>query len=389
MGKRVFQVLGLFLFSGLGSPSLGQEKARPVVVAIFEIETRRVRLDRELLEGLSNLLRSSLAQSGNFQVIPQANLRALLNQQKSESHKACFDQVCQIELGRELAAQKILSTTITRFGDRCAVSSVLFDLMRGASERSANQSGGCGEPALFELLRQIARDLVGPEPARPPAGTPANPAAIFTDTFTGQVLDDTHWTAALYKDQASVVQANGRLQTFLRGCAWDDGPWHYAALSSDGHWLLEGDFDVRVDFEVLSFPQVEEPQGDLSIQLSVFLPGYKDGAEVSRRSAQGRGGVVNAAGSIEGKWDGKERPCDIQAGTLRLVRAGEVITGYIQGTAGFEVIGARQLPWGAKPVIVQFGVYRNKTSREIGATFDNFAIVEGRLTRNPAPRPPR
>ena len=73
----------------------------------------------------------------------EGELKQRLRQQKRDSFRACYDEQCQIALGRELAAQKSLSTQIARIGSQCMVMSALYDLKRATSERSASHKTGC------------------------------------------------------------------------------------------------------------------------------------------------------------------------------------------------------------------------------------------------------
>lgn len=79
--------------------------------------------------------------------------------EKTNSYRSCYDEKCQIELGRELAAQKVISSKILKVGSRCNVTSTLYDLRKAASELGAEEGSDCNENALLQAVKSIARKL--------------------------------------------------------------------------------------------------------------------------------------------------------------------------------------------------------------------------------------
>lgn len=79
--------------------------------------------------------------------------------EKAGTYKACYDQGCQIELGKAIAAQKTLASKILKVGDKCAITATMFDLRTETAERSASYRVGCAADALMDGMDQIARQL--------------------------------------------------------------------------------------------------------------------------------------------------------------------------------------------------------------------------------------
>ena len=102
-----------------------------------------------------------LTQVTRYRVVPRDQLRARLMQEKKGSHQQCFDESCQIELGKALAAQKTLSTKILRVGKRCAITSSLFDLRSETAEQSALARTDCDEDSLMDAMDRVARQFSG------------------------------------------------------------------------------------------------------------------------------------------------------------------------------------------------------------------------------------
>ncbi|MCA9670081.1 MAG: PEGA domain-containing protein [Myxococcales bacterium] len=157
--------------SGLARPSSAYAASAPIV-AVFDIEDKGAGLSAEVRSRLTAYLASSLTATGRFQVVPRAQIKARLRAQKHSSYKKCFDQSCQIEIGKELAAQKSLATQVLKLGSRCAVAATLYDLRRAATERAATVRGGCSEDAIVSSLEAVVKRLGGSGGKAPPAAPP-------------------------------------------------------------------------------------------------------------------------------------------------------------------------------------------------------------------------
>ncbi len=194
MGKTLFCfpliISLLVVFSGKAS---ALEKP---VVAVFDIETQLVKLSAPVLNGMSDYLASLLAESGVFQVVPRSELKKRLLNQKAESYKNCYEQTCQIALGRELAAGKSLSTQIFRLGGGCKLSMSLFDLKRAATEAATTTSGQCDEKGLVSLLDVAVKQLVRKLDPNTKKSSNYLPAAVAAEgNRTNDDVTDTDITA--------------------------------------------------------------------------------------------------------------------------------------------------------------------------------------------------
>ena len=84
--------------------------AKRSIVAVMEISDRSDRLERAVLKGLTDALRTTLAGSRRFRVVDEstqaAALKQMVKQLKRESYRACYEEKCQIPLGRALASRQ-------------------------------------------------------------------------------------------------------------------------------------------------------------------------------------------------------------------------------------------------------------------------------------------
>jgi hypothetical protein len=153
----------MVMFCGMLAAQWGataEARLQQPIVAVFDIVNEGAALEPTVLGRLSNYLASSLAATGAYQVVPRDKLKRRLVAQKKDSYKQCYDRSCQIEIGRELAAQKTLSTTIVKLGAKCKVTMVFYDLRTAASEGGARRGGGCSEDAIVAMIEGIVSSLV-------------------------------------------------------------------------------------------------------------------------------------------------------------------------------------------------------------------------------------
>jgi hypothetical protein len=176
--RRGLSAVGLLVFILI--PSMGSAGERPIV-AVFDMEDRTATFDDEVLDNLTEYLTVKLAEGG-YQVIPRDQVRERLVLEKQGTYRECFDKSCQIEMGRELAAQKVLSVRILKVAGRCQLAATLFDLKKAATEDAASAEGSCDEESMGKAVLTVSKKLsakVASEiPDKPPQEPPPEPAKI-------------------------------------------------------------------------------------------------------------------------------------------------------------------------------------------------------------------
>lgn len=128
---------------------------RGAYVAVFDIQDKSKGLSKMELESLTDYLATKVAEDGLFHVIPREEIRKRILSAKKKSYKSCYDQSCQIEIGREIAAQKTLSVNIAPIGSSCIVTAALYDLKKAATDATATTRGKCGTDALLAQIEEI------------------------------------------------------------------------------------------------------------------------------------------------------------------------------------------------------------------------------------------
>jgi formylglycine-generating enzyme required for sulfatase activity len=173
--SAVAVVLALFL--SFGGSVFAQQ--RPIV-AVFDLEVRGPRFDAETRSRLTDYLGTLLGSRG-FRVVPRSQLRARLVEAKKGSYKECIDQSCQIEIGKELAAQKSLASQVLKLGSQCKVLLNLFDLKQAASDGSGAATGPCTEDGVVLALEQAVSAMLGPSAGGAALPRPEKPVVPAVD----------------------------------------------------------------------------------------------------------------------------------------------------------------------------------------------------------------
>ncbi len=141
-----------------GSRAVRRRQPAPVA-AVFNIRDMSGRFDALILEQLTEYLSVQIASELEFKVVPREEIRGRLAESKAESMRACYDESCQIEVGKALAANKSVSTTLIRIGRRCAFTSTVYDLRTEAADYAASVQTSCNEDALLDGVDRIVKGL--------------------------------------------------------------------------------------------------------------------------------------------------------------------------------------------------------------------------------------
>lgn len=135
------------------------EAAGGVVIAAFDVFDPGEELDVETRDQLSEYVSVRVTQSLKYRTIPRAQVREHLWAEKKNSFSACVDQACQIELGKALAAEKVLAPKLIRLGSTCALTASVFDLKTETAELAASVKTRCAKDALFEAVESLVESL--------------------------------------------------------------------------------------------------------------------------------------------------------------------------------------------------------------------------------------
>jgi hypothetical protein len=136
------------------------------VVAVMEVKDLNAgskgAIGDDLIRNLGSQLRIELAKRGAKTVDKSAQdevLREQVKEIKNDSYKTCYDDSCQVELGKALAASHILRSQVTRFGSRCVLNAELFDLRREVTIAASSSRGDCEPEGFLRMSEEVANGL--------------------------------------------------------------------------------------------------------------------------------------------------------------------------------------------------------------------------------------
>ncbi len=151
----------ILLVLGIVAPGRAAEPDLSIIIAVFDVDDATGDLAPEILDQLTDYLATRLGEGGRFRIIPRADIRERLYDSKRESYRTCYDEECQIELGRDLAASKTLSAKILRLGQGCNLALQMYDLRRAVTEATANARVSCEVENLMEAIDRAVDYLKG------------------------------------------------------------------------------------------------------------------------------------------------------------------------------------------------------------------------------------
>jgi len=150
---------GLLVVLAFLSFDAAAQTDRKAIVAVFDINNQGTPLSSAVVGRLGDYLAGRLAMCGRYSIAPRDQLKERLAGQRTESYKECYDQSCQIELGKLMSADKSLATAFLKIGSVCAVTSLLYDVRTETTEQAAAQEGGCDEDSIRMSLQAVISQL--------------------------------------------------------------------------------------------------------------------------------------------------------------------------------------------------------------------------------------
>ncbi len=147
------------------------------VLAVFVIEDASKTHDAKTRREMTTYLSTRMAEGGAFRVVPMDDIRRALRAEKKKSYEACYDEACQIEIGREVAADASLLTRVIRAGDQCITTSTLYDLRSATTVAAATHKSTCSREGLVASIDAIATRLGAGAAAEPTGGESLDAAA--------------------------------------------------------------------------------------------------------------------------------------------------------------------------------------------------------------------
>ncbi len=128
------------------------------VVAVSPIAAAAGTLPAAQVRAASEVLARRFGERFGWRTAATEDALSDVRSAKEKSYEACFDEACQIELGKALAADKLLRASVVRLGAECVLSAALLDLRTETAERQASTAIACdGTGALGAIDALLGR----------------------------------------------------------------------------------------------------------------------------------------------------------------------------------------------------------------------------------------
>jgi hypothetical protein len=186
----------------------------------------------------------------------------------------------------------------------------------------------------------------------------------YLDSFDGKVIDRSFWLPS--GTGPSIDQTNGELQIDVPANSEPDSGGHAIVAGVMSRCVLHGDFDAQVDYRLLDWPEANGVHLDFG---------------TNHPQAVGR---QNMAGELIFAWfppDVVNLPFGELGGSLRLVKRGETISGYVRAPGGWRRLLTADDAYDDAQLQLSITALDGEWAHEhVEVAFDNFRINAGRLT---------
>jgi len=204
-----------------------------------------------------------------------------------------------------------------------------------------------------------------------------SPGATITENFDNNQFNQNLWNKFKVGTGSLSSVINNRLEVTLPASA--GGALFMGGIQST--FALEGDFDMQVNFELLTWPAGNEAQITLSIDNAYDF-------SINRRSrvpAPVNGGEIYFT-MIKGQET--DKPASGGPGKLRMKRTGNKIEGFFWDGANWQLVGFYTDPSLGVATKVNLNLNRDTSfsGPTVTAAFDNVLIHTGVANINPAPQ---
>lgn len=200
-----------------------------------------------------------------------------------------------------------------------------------------------------------------------------SPRAPFTDEFSDGTIDSSMWNP-IADPGSSIAEEGGRVVASIAGSAVPGGQFNQVFSGFGSQCSLPGDYDMRVDYQLLTWPHL----GGFRAELHAFFAN----ASVGRVSIPVPWAPSWNDEQVQGfsEGGGGQFASSAAGGTLRLVRKDGVAVGYVRSGDGWRPVFS-----GTAPGDAVYGSDLTATAAEFGhqdgkVAFDNFELTSGDLT---------
>ncbi len=196
----------------------------------------------------------------------------------------------------------------------------------------------------------------------------STPRIPYLDTFSGDRIDP-FWTPPFITGSGvSMTETNGQIEVPVPSTAMVDPSLGFISLSMNAQCQLAGDFDIQVDYRLLSWPS---PSG-VNIGFGTFPPDF---SSVHGMFVFDPGGGTGVSTGFPGPVNTFLPTPGVLSGTLRLTRTDATITAYWRGPDGWNTL--QTTSDSTAPTLFGLNVFSNIAHADVKVAYDNFRVNSG------------
>jgi TolB protein len=196
----------------------------------------------------------------------------------------------------------------------------------------------------------------------------STPRTPYLDTFSSDRIDPFWTPPSITGSGVSMTETNGQIEVTVPSTATVDPGLGFISLALNGQCQISGDFDIQVDYRLLSWPS---PSG-VDVGFSTFPPDFSSGHGMFVFDPGGGTGVSTG---FPGPVNTFLQTPGVLSGTLRLARTGATITAYWLGPDGWTTL--QTTSDSTTPTLFGLGVFSNIAHADAKVAYDNFRVKSG------------
>ncbi len=147
------------VFAEPAAPPGPPPPATRAVLLVLDVEDSALVLSEPERVHLSSYLGMLAVEQRAYRVTPRGVLTQRLREEKLASLAPCVDDACRLELGKALAAERVLYPRLLREGSGCVLGMSLYGLRSETAEWGRLESAECTLPALYRAAERAAAAL--------------------------------------------------------------------------------------------------------------------------------------------------------------------------------------------------------------------------------------
>ncbi|HEU4865153.1 MAG TPA: AfsR/SARP family transcriptional regulator [Actinomycetota bacterium] len=202
----------------------------------------------------------------------------------------------------------------------------------------------------------------------PPPRSPAQPAIAperFTDNFDDGVRNGTLWHQIITGTGITLAERNGRLEIEFAADGVAGGDFNVLGAHYGTQCRFLGDFDARVDFELLEWP----PLNGVQVALNAWFA-RRGGVMIARQSQTWDEEYMSWADPRS-----NSRPTLDLRGSLRVKRVGNTISTHYKSGKEWLSLGAARTDESPMLAIQAMTINEQFGDKPVRVAFDNFELV--------------